>query len=42
MMDLFHNGQTEDVILQNAIMRSIFGYLSHIFFSMICVLIYAR
>jgi len=42
MIDLFHSGQTEDVILQNAIMRSIFGYLSHIFFSMICVLIYAR
>jgi len=42
MMDLFHSGQTEEVILQNAIMRSIFWYLSHIFFSMICVLIYAR
>lgn len=42
MMDLFHSGQTEEMILQNAIMRSIFGYLSHIFFSMVCVLIYAR
>lgn len=42
MIDLFHAGQTEEMILQNAIMRSIFGYLSHIFFSMICVLIYAR
>ncbi len=42
MLDLFHSGQTEEVIFQNAVMRSIFGYLSHIFFSMICVLIYAR
>lgn len=42
MMDLFHNWQTEQVIFQNAVLRSIFWYLSHIFFSMICVLIYAR
>jgi len=42
MMDLFHQGQTDVFIRDNAVMRSIFGYLSHIFFSMICVLIYAR
>ncbi|MFA6080180.1 MAG: PrsW family glutamic-type intramembrane protease [Candidatus Gracilibacteria bacterium] len=42
MMDLFHQGQTDSMIRDNAILRSIFGYLSHIFFSMICVLIYAR
>jgi hypothetical protein len=42
MMDLFHQGQTDSMIRDNAILRSIFWYLSHIFFSMICVLIYAR
>ena len=42
MMDLFHQGQTDSFILNNAFWRSVFGYLSHIFFSMICVLIYAR
>lgn len=42
MMDLFHAWQTQEAIFQNAVMRSIFWYLSHIFFSMICVLIYAR
>jgi hypothetical protein len=42
MMDLFHQGQTDSVILINAFQRSIFWYLSHIFFSMVCVLIYAR
>lgn len=42
MMDIFHNGWTEQEIFQNAVLRSIFGYLSHIFFSMICVLLYAR
>jgi len=42
MLDIFHNGWTDQEIFQNAILRSIFGYLSHIFFSMVCVLIYAR
>lgn len=42
MLDLFHSGQTQEMIFQNAILRSIFWYLSHIFFSMICVLIYSR
>jgi type IV secretory pathway VirB3-like protein len=42
MIDLFHHGETEQMIFQNAVLRSIFWYLSHIFFSMICVLVYAR
>lgn len=42
MMDLFHQGQTDSVILVNAFQRSIFWYLSHIFFSIVCVVIYAR
>ena len=42
MMDLFHQWQTDVFIRDNAVLRSIFGYLSHIFFSMVCVLIYAR
>ncbi len=29
-------------IKENAILRSVFGYLSHIFFSMVCVSLYAR
>jgi hypothetical protein len=42
MLDLSHAGQGSGAILNNAILRSIFGYLSHTFFSMVCVSLYAR
>lgn len=29
-------------VQENAMLRSVFGYLSHIFFSMVCVALYAR
>lgn len=40
--DLSVRTGSHDVVLNNAILRSIFGYLSHTFFSMVCVAIYAR
>lgn len=42
MLDLSHAGQSSEALLNNAILRSIFGYLSHTFFSMVCVSLYAR
>lgn len=42
MIDIANNGGTLDAITNNAILRSIFGYLSHTFFSMVCVSLYAR
>jgi hypothetical protein len=42
MLDLAHAGNGPEALLNNAILRSIFGYLSHTFFSMVCVSLYAR
>jgi hypothetical protein len=42
MLDLSNAWQSADAILQNAFLRSIFWYLSHTFFSMVCVALYAR
>lgn len=42
MIDLSNAGQSHEAIVNNAILRAIFGYLSHIFFSMVCVSLYAR
>lgn len=42
MIDLNNAGQSHEAIVNNAILRAIFGYLSHIFFSMVCVSLYAR
>jgi RsiW-degrading membrane proteinase PrsW (M82 family) len=40
--DLSNAGNSQDAIVHNAILRAIFGYLSHTFFSMVCVALYAR
>ena len=40
--DLSQAGQSQEAILNNAMLRAIFGYLSHTFFSMVCVSLYAR
>ena len=40
--DLSRAGSSQEAILNNAVLRSIFGYLSHTFFSMVCVSLYAR
>ena len=40
--DLSNAGNSEEAIVHNAILRAIFGYLSHTFFSMVCVALYAR
>ncbi len=42
MIDISNHGGSLDSITNNAILRSIFGYLSHTFFSMVCVSLYAR
>lgn len=42
MIDLNNAGQSHEAIVNNAMLRAIFGYLSHIFFSMVCVSLYAR
>ena len=42
MIDLSNAGQGHEAIVNNALLRGIFGYLSHIFFSMVCVSLYAR
>lgn len=42
MVDLSNAGQSHEAIVNNAMLRAIFGYLSHIFFSMVCVSLYAR
>lgn len=42
MIDISNHGGNIDSITNNAILRSIFGYLSHTFFSMVCVSLYAR
>jgi RsiW-degrading membrane proteinase PrsW (M82 family) len=42
MIDLSHAGQSNEAIVNNAFLRAIFGYLSHTFFSMVCVALYAR
>lgn len=42
MIDIANSGGDMDAITNNAILRSIFGYLSHTFFSMVCVSLYAR
>ncbi len=42
MIDLSNAGQSHEAIVNNAMLRAIFGYLSHIFFSMVCVSLYAR
>jgi hypothetical protein len=42
MIDLNNAGQSHEVIVNNAMLRAIFGYLSHTFFSMVCVSLYAR
>jgi PrsW family intramembrane metalloprotease len=41
-VDLSQAGETREALVNNAFLRSIFGYLSHMFFSMVCVAIYAR
>lgn len=40
--DLSQAGNTHEAILNNAMLRAVFGYLSHTFFSMVCVALYAR
>lgn len=42
MIDLSNTGHSHEAIVNNAMLRAIFGYLSHIFFSMVCVSLYAR
>lgn len=42
MIDLSRAGQGHEAIVNNALLRAIFGYLSHTFFSMVCVSLYAR
>ncbi len=42
MIDLSAGGQDIEAITSNAFLRAIFWYLSHIFFSMVCVALYAR
>lgn len=42
IIDLSNSGADTTSITNNAFLRSIFGYLSHTFFSMICVALYAR
>lgn len=42
MLDLSRAGQSHEAIVNNAMLRAIFGYLSHTFFSMVCVTLYAR
>lgn len=42
MIDLSNSGADMVTVQENAMLRSIFGYLSHIFFSMVCVALYAR
>ena len=42
MLDLSAAGNNLDAITSNALLRSVFGYLSHTFFSMVCVSLYAR
>ncbi len=42
MLDLSRAGQSHEAIVNNAMLRAIFGYLSHTFFSMVCVSLYAR
>jgi hypothetical protein len=43
MIEIHQNtGGNMHVVVNNAFMRSIFGYMSHTFFSMVCVAIYAR
>lgn len=42
IVDLDRAGQSHEAIVNNAFLRAIFGYLSHTFFSMICVSLYAR
>lgn len=42
MIDLSAAGNDPDMITNNAFLRAIFGYLSHVFFSMVCVALYAR
>ena len=42
MIDIADRGGNIDSITNNALLRSIFGYLSHTFFSMVCVSLYAR
>lgn len=40
--DLSQAGNSQEAILNNAMLRAVFGYLSHTFFSMVCVALYAR
>lgn len=42
MIDLDQAGQNHEAIVNNALLRAIFWYLSHTFFSMVCVSLYAR
>lgn len=42
MIDITNAGGDMIAVQENAMLRSIFGYLSHIFFSMVCVALYAR
>lgn len=42
MIDISQDTISSDIILHNAILRSVFGYLSHILFSIVCVAFYAR
>jgi hypothetical protein len=42
MIDLSRAGQGHEAIVNNAMLRAVFGYLSHTFFSMVCVSLYAR
>ena len=42
MIDISNHGGNIDGIINNAVLRSVFGYLSHTFFSMVCVSLYAR
>ncbi|MCB9807122.1 PrsW family intramembrane metalloprotease [Candidatus Peribacteria bacterium] len=42
MIDLSRTGASHEAIINNALLRAIFGYLSHTFFSMVCVALYAR
>ncbi len=42
MIDLSRAGNGHEAIVNNAMLRAVFGYLSHAFFSMVCVALYAR
>ena len=42
MIEISESTGSMDAVMNNAVLRSIFGYLSHIFFSMVCVALYAR